>query len=449
MSDLNDIVSISISRETQAVARASFGIPAIISEFSTAKTNSTFSRHRYYASLTEMTDDGWLTTDFEYKAAQIIFSQNPKPDQIMIGRKDSGDATWTDALSAVQVEQQNWYAFTIIGTKTIKVTFDADFVASNSIVFTINGVAVTAVPFNTDQQTTMGDLETQIETDIANSAVTIGASPYREMTITITDSVVSSLSIVITGGASQPGYTLSYDNTGLDTALKAAAAWAETQKKIFFLSSSEADILTSATSDIASFMQGQNYDRTATVYHTNDILVYQPSWIEEGWPGARLPKDPGSQTWAFKTLAGVASYNLTSSERTNALAKNANIYTKTAGVDITEQGVVASGEYIDIIRGIDWLESRLQEDVFSLLVNTDKVPFTDEGITQVSGIVQAVLNEAASQGILVLESIVLTVPLASEVSTANKQSRTLPDIKFTATLQGAIHKVEIEGTVTV
>jgi hypothetical protein len=449
MSELSDIVSIVISRETQAVARASFGIPAIISEFSTSKTNTVFTRSRYYASLTEMTDDGWLTTDFEYKAAQIIFSQNPKPDQIMIGRKDSGDSNWTDALGAIQVEQANWYAFSMIGTKTIKVTFDQDFVASNSIVFTINGTAVTAVPFNADQQTTMGDLETQIEAEISGSAVTISGSPYREMTITITDSVVSSISVVTTGGASQPTASFSYDDTGLVVALKEAAAWAETQKKIFFMSSAEADILTSADTDIATFMQGQNYDRTSVIYHTNDITVYQPAWIETGWPGARLPFDPGSQTWAFKTIAGVASYNLTSAQRTNALAKNANIYTETAGVDITEQGVVASGEYIDIIRGIDWLESRLQEDVFSLLVNTDKVPFTDEGITQVSGIVQAVLEEAAAQGILVLDSIVLTVPLASEVSTANKTARILPDIEFTATLQGAIHKVEITGVVTV
>jgi hypothetical protein len=448
MSDLNNIVQVVISRETQSIARASFGIPAIISEFSTAKTTEVFSRTRYYASLTEMVNDGWSTYDLEYKAAQIFFSQNPKVSQVMIGRKDSGDANWTAAFTAILIEQQNWYTFEILASKSVKILWDADFITGNLIDITINGVAVTQVPFNTDQATTMSDLETQIEADIANSVVTVSAA--RELTITITDTVASSIVVAVTGGASQAGETITYDDTGVEAAIKEAAAWAETQVKLYFYADNDATTITSGTSDLAYFMDSQNYDRTVSIYHPNARTAQTPAWMEAAFPGEALPFDPGTQTWAYKTLAGVASYQLTSSQRTNALGKNANIYTETAGVDITEEGKVASGEWIDIIRGIDDLTASLQEEIFSNLIQVRKIPYTDEGATLIAGVVEGVLNnKSGNPGLLVKDSIVVTAPLVADVAPADKIARLLPDINFTATLQGAIHKVEINGVVSV
>jgi len=145
MSDLNNIVSVTISRETQSVARASFGVFAIISEFSTTKTTAVFDRFRTYASLTEMTNDGWLTTDPEYKAAQLVFTQNPKVENILIGRKDTADADWSNALTAIQVATPDWYGLMIIGYEDAKLVWGADFVTSNSIAITVNGTAVTPV----------------------------------------------------------------------------------------------------------------------------------------------------------------------------------------------------------------------------------------------------------------------------------------------------------------
>lgn len=448
MSRLDDIVQVVISRETQAVTQAGFGTPAIISEFLTNKTTPVFDRYRYYASLTEMADDGWSSSDPEYEAASIIFSQNPRVSQIMIGRKDVADTAWSDALTAIQTATEDWYTFMIIASQAATIVFDIDFVTSNSIVFTINGTPVTAVPFNADQATTMADCKTQIETDITNSTVTIDTGDPNTRTLIIeVHGGVDSASVVVTGGVSQPVGAVTYVN---EDDFKEAAAWAETQKKIYFYASSSAAILDGvSTSDIAYIMKNFAYDRTVSIYHDNAQGDATPSWIEAGWPGETLPYDPGSQTWAYKTIAGVAAYGLTSGERTGALGKNCNIYTTTGGVNITEEGKVASGEYIDIIRGLDWLESRLQTEIFTELVNKRKVPFTDEGITVIAGIVQGVLEEAAAAGLLVLTSIVVTAPLAKDVPTNDKLARNLPDIEFSALLQGAIHTVEIAGVVTV
>lgn len=359
MSDLNDIIKVVISRESKAISIASFGTAGIISEFLTSKTITAFDRYREYASTNEMLDDGWLSTDSEYKAAQILFSQNPKVNKVMIGRLDdvgTGDLTITAGLTAIQNATADWYAWIII-----------------------------------------------------------------------------------------PPGTYADD-------VKEAAAWNETQKKILFNSSGDASILDgSDVTDLAFFFKNLAYDRTVTIYHPNsqdENVSGNPSWIESGWPGETLPFDPGSQTWAYKTIAGVASYGLTSGQRTAILGKNCNIYTVTAGVNVTEEGKVASGEYIDIIRGLDWLESTLQTNVFANLVNKRKIPFTDEGATLIETAVKAALSEGVKNG-LIAEGFVVTVPKIVDVSGANKVARNLPDVKFDAVLQGAIHNIDINGIVTV
>lgn len=454
---LDQIVDVTISRETQSVAKANFGIPGIIAQFETDKTTVTFERYRYYASLAEMVTDGWATTDAVYLMASSFFSQNPSVDQILVGRKDSGDADWTAALGAVQIAQSQWYAFVILDEQTVKVVFDADFVASNSIVFTVNGDAVTAVPFTTDQGTTMAALETAIEADITDAVVTLDAGDTTERTldISIPGTGVQSLSIAITGGTSQPSDTLTFQGIPTEAEVKLAAAWAETQVKIFFYFTTDTDCLNPAvTSDIMSYMEAQNYDRTVGIYYylttENADDAESGEYIHGAWPGETLPYDAGSQTWKFKTLTGVPAYELNSSQKTALEDKNGNYYVTVAAVDIMCSGKVASGEWIDVIRGIDWITANLQETIYGELVNVRKIAFTDSGIAIIDGLIRGVLDEASRQGIInPIDVDGVSVPKAADVSAANKQNRNLPDVTFTATLQGAIHKVTIVGTVTV
>lgn len=449
MSDLDNIVDIVISRDVETISRTGFGIPAIISEFTTAKTTVAFERARFYASLAEMLTDGWTAYDAEYKAAQVGFAQDPKPEKIMIGRIDSGDANLTAALDAIQLEEKDWYGFMIISTKITKVVFDADFVTGNSIVATINGVAVTAVPFNTDQATTMSDLETQIETDIPGSAVVI--DPTRTLLITFADGSSVSFSAVITGGASQAGYAVSKDNTGVNQAYKDAAAWAELHVKLFSFISSDADILTAVTTDIFSFMQTQGYDRTFYTYHPNSQTEETPSWFEFGQMCESFPFNAGASAWAYKTIAGVATYTLTEGQETIVRGKFGGTYLTVSAKDITQEGKVASGEWIDIIRGTDWLQSRIQEDIFIDLTSERKIPFTDEGVSVFTGTTEKVLNEGATneRPIVNKDSIDVTAPKVADVSSEDKGNRLLPDINFTATYQGAIIKTQIRGVISV
>jgi hypothetical protein len=94
------------------------------------------------------------------------------------------------------------------------ITFDIDFVASNSIVITVDGTAVTAVVYATSHDNTMDLLKAQIEADIAGATVTLtDATNNRELTITIEDDNDRVVAEAVTGGASQPTGTITYSSS--------------------------------------------------------------------------------------------------------------------------------------------------------------------------------------------------------------------------------------------
>jgi len=116
MSEVKDIVAVNITRETRYPTQLGFGSGAIISEFTPGSLNNPMlggDRYQLYTSTAAMTEDGWAITDVEYRAAAAYFNQNPNPGIFMVGRKDTGDADWTETLTAIQVVYTNWYGFTV------------------------------------------------------------------------------------------------------------------------------------------------------------------------------------------------------------------------------------------------------------------------------------------------------------------------------------------------
>jgi len=347
---ISDIVQITISRETQVVKQANFGLILIVDEFDPGDSPPFVGRTKTYSDLAGLTTDGYSSGDYVYDTAQKILSQNPSVATFKVGAKfitTTPDANWTDAMVAIRSADPDFYG------------------------------------------------------------VLIKSKVLAEQTL--------------------------------------VAAWAETQKVLFGIRSDDADILDDGvTTDIASVIKAANADRSF-VYYDPDT---EADFIDAAAMGERFPKNPGAGTWKFKTLRAVSSYDLETDEWTNALAKNANVYVNRSGIDMTEEGKVGSGEYIDVIRGLDWLESTIQVLIFTELVRVEKIPFTDEGIAVVNGLLKQGLDQGVQRKIITANYNTV-VPAVSDISTIDKGNRLLPDITFTATLQGAIHKIQIQGTVSV
>jgi len=233
----------------------------------------------------------------------------------------------------------------------------------------------------------------------------------------------------------------------LQADVEEAAAWTEAEIKIFGSASDDVEILNaSSTTDIGAVLQAAGYARTFVMYHDEAATAYP----EAAWFGVQLPTAPGSSTWAFKTLAGIPVVDMSSTQRTNAFNKNVNTYELRGGVNITKDGQVSSGEYIDIIRGVDWLQARMTERVYLLLTNSPKIPYTDAGVGIVEAEVRAQLDAAIAQGVIAIDpAYTVTVPLVKNISTNDKANRFLPDVRFEGTLQGAIHSIRIRGIVRI
>lgn len=441
--DISTVVDVTITRETTSVSQAGFGTMLILGD-----NGDPSNLVREYSSLTEVAEN-YETTDEEYLAAAAAFSQSPSPDTVKIGHSGT-------YVAQVQT-----------------ITFSGDLVASNSVACTIDGVALSATVFATDHLTTMNALATKIAATAGVATATVGGSGNRVITCTAAVAGVpfTITGVVVTLGASQATAAIatSTANVGVQDALSdiieedndwyalmmtdrteghvlLAAAYIETLRKIFITCSSDVDILDStSTTDIAAYFESQNYDRTAVIF--NEAPADYP---DAAWLGRCLPEDPGEITWKFKTLSGVTASDLSTTDRSDALDKNCNLMTTIGGVDITEEGTMASGEFIDVIRDTDYLQARLEEAVYSRLANLNKIPYTDAGVAIIESEIRAVLNGAVEDGILSSDPAPeVEVPKVADVSEVDRAARFLPDITFTATLAGAIHRVEINGTVSV
>jgi len=436
MSELSTAVSVAISRQTRAASQAAFGIPAIIAEFAASVTTVPFTRMRSYTSTTEMTTDAVPQNIID--AASILFQQDPNPGIVKVGRLDALDAGIEEGLAAIQIEDTDWYVFSVLGFRTGVVTLSTALIGSNVIHSTVNGIAVADVTFSGDHATTMGLWETAIETALGTKfAATDNANT---MTIEGTGVDVNSIVCTVSGGSTQPTVAISYEL--VDASVLEVAAWTETQMKLYFVCDSDTTLPSSATSDLAYQLKALNRNRTIVLFHGD-----ADDYADMAWIGAVLWYEPGAAAWGYKTLNGVTADSMTSSQEGYIWGKNANNYTVTAGISNTRKGLVASGERIDVMIGVDWITARLQERLFTMLSNTPKVPMDDAGLLAVYQVVSSTLTEAEARGILISGQTKITMPKYKDLTSEQKIAGQLP-ISFTAKLVMSVLFITITGVVT-
>ncbi len=439
---LSEIVNVSITTEGAGLTQAGFGT-GLIKSYRTRLIAGN-DKVRSYSSLAEMVTDGYLSTTPEYKMAAKYFAQNPRPLTIKVG-KGTQTPTQRYEIGIVSVANSTAYSVLLDGT-TVTYTSDSDATEAEiatGLAAAIDGAQSTHTAANVSDNC-------RVTADAAGAWVSLKVVDTSLLSITQNNAattVATDLDAFL--NEDSDWYTI-LNPWNSEAQVAAIAAWAEANDKTFIAASNDSEIVTVATgsaTDVAKDM--------VTAAYSNTMICYHPSpqdFLDAGIAGKTLPKDPGSETGALKTIAGVDAYTLSTTQRTNAEAKYCGTYTTLAGRNVTRWGKVASGEYFDTIRFNHWMIARIQERVALLLMNADKIPFTDAGIAQVVGEVRAqILDGIAAGGISTDEGEepTVTYPRAADVSALDKAARTLPDIGFTYTLSGAIHTVTINGVVSV
>lgn len=227
--------------------------------------------------------------------------------------------------------------------------------------------------------------------------------------------------------------------------LEDMAEWTEAREKMFGY----------AYADPADNPVTNTYYRTFGICYGDDAGSGDP-YKHVAMAVRFLSYDAGSETWVNKSLASVSVSKFTDTEIDTIDKDPASYYIQVGDTGLVQGGKVRAGEWIDVIRFRDWLKNDMQLRILNLLVKRPKVPYTDKGIGLVRNQMIASLKEGTRRGGIaedqynsngdLIPGFTTSVPLAADLTDEQKKSRVLVDVKFSALLAGAIHVVEVTGS---
>jgi hypothetical protein len=221
------------------------------------------------------------------------------------------------------------------------------------------------------------------------------------------------------------------------------------------------------TDTVAAYLKSNARKRCAAIYHANLEGRYvagekdNDDWRDAAWCALMLTYDLDVQhvTWAHKELAGMAASDLKSGELDNILAKKCNAYVEIGGLNRTLYGTTGDGDYLDVTAGCDWIDMRLTEDVWQVLANAAKVPYTDPGIAMIEAALRKRMGIALAVGFLrpapeegkewQPDGVKYVIPRVADITPTDRASRALSGIGAEAKIAGAIHRVDLEIRVSV
>lgn len=447
MANLDRIVNVQISLNTTGISVEGFSTLLIVGPHA-----HSLSRVETYTDSDAMLDDGFSATDPLYLAAVDAFSQIPRPSVVKIGRQ---------LVDAVNVTVNK-----VTATGKYKVTVSTKDASGN----------VTATPYEyTNSSGTATDICDGIAALITadSSAAVTATSSGGVLTLTgasgesfkievssmltmanatVTESVADMMAAITANDNDWYGWAF-VDRTQAN--ILAAANWTEAHRKLFGTAIAEAGALDKdVTTDTGYLLYNNNFYRSFWFYH-KDAATDFPECAVFARCFAILP---GGETWANKKLGGVTTDPLTETQYLAVTSKNGNTFERFRNVSITQNGKVAAGEWIDVIRFRDWLQEEMTVNIFNALINSDKIPYTDAGIAIIENQMRAALRLGQTRGGIAPTEydedgnenlgFTISVPLAANISANQKASRILNDVKFTARLAGAIHVVNITGSLT-
>lgn len=437
MADITDVVAVTITIQDASANAPDFGRMLVVAH-DPGVDDEQIRKYTLNANgLAAMVTDGFSTSHPPYKLVARAAAQTPASADILVYSRPTALAQ-SLSFTPINVAEGRVYSLTVDGTEVSHTA----------------GVAATASTVTAALVTLIDAIATADATDATGSftiapkgsAVKVNVEGWRTDRFTVADATTdASLDDALTTAAGLDSFGFYSVLVDANDAANLAdvAAWCESNKKVGLLQTFESDNL-AADDGVGATLRDANYNY-ASVWYSKDMDGYLPAAI-----GSRqFSRRPGSTTWHMKQVAGVTFDALSATELANLRNNKVNTLSRTSGVAHTLDGFASSGRFVDITRDVDWMQSEVELAIFNLILNNEKIPYTTAGLEMVKGAIFGALLKAARYGVITAESIVINLPALSDLTTSDKANRLLPDITFSATLQGAIHKVVVAGTVSV
>lgn len=442
---LENIVTVDITLNTTAVSRQGFGTPIFVSAHSYFPERS-----RGYTSLTSAKDD--IPEDSPtYKALQGFFSQQPSVPLVYIGRRDADETLLVP--SAIVVGKA--YSFGLATGTNTPVTVSHTTVLNDDVEDVVDAwiATLTTTPVVGITATKVGTGSTTKLKLVASGTNPVVVSNLVRVTDSYVTTETASQVLTAIENENTDWYFMTAEDHTEAFVLQMAEA-IEARTKLYGVSVQQTTALAALTdpaTDILGKLKASNYFRTIGIWHHEADTKF----IECAFIGYNAPFDAGSVTWNLERLQGVSASadpvtgkRLTYTQKNNLASRNANFVDLIDGVVATREGKVMAGEWVDIMRGRDWLQYEVKSDLQNWLLNKKgtKVPYTQGGISAAESVVQKALQRGVSRNFL--SGYETDFPLRRDVSFADVAGRVLQNCKFTGYLTGAIHVIKIQGNLT-
>lgn len=475
---VNRVVNVSIQMSPLAAAFRNFGAMLIVGA---SDVIDVAERIRSYSSVTDIAND-FGTSAPEYLAAVAFFAQSPQPTTVQIGRWARSPTNGQYKGKILSTSDQEMDNFTSISAGAFDVNIDGSVVNVTAVDLSaqsnLNGVAsqVTAAlqskgtcvwngqqfvikSASTGQSSTVSSVSsTELSQAMGLQEGTMVGGSTAE---TLEEATVALLDINTWYGVFYTG-----DIEEADAIKTADLINASTPPHICCFTSEDTDELDGTqTSSLGYELAQKANNRAFAMYSStneNAAVSVLGRMSTVNFEGSNT-----TITLMFKQCPGVEPEYLKTSQA-NALQKNnVNVFaTYQNDTSILQYGTMSGGWFIDEVLGLDWLQNRVETDLWNLLYTTKtKVGQEESGMTAILSTVNNSLEAGVRNGLIapgvwngdefgtlkkgdtLTTGFYVYIQPIDQQAQADREKRKAPPIQIAAKLKGAVHF--IDATITV
>lgn len=475
------VVKVAVNLQPLAAGRRNFGVLCIAGD---SAVIDGLERLRSYTSIEGVADD-FGTTDPEYLAALLYFSQSPKPSILYITRWVREDSPGLLYGGMATTTMETWTAIT---DGSMSLAIDGDAVALTSLDFhsatNMNGVAsVINTALGSDGDCTWDGTKFIITSGTAGADSSVGyatsgasgtnVSALAGLTATLAydpvpgydaETPVQCAETLADVSGEWYGLMFAASTMPTDDQSMAVAGFIEAASKARVFGYTVTDIRAKSAvyaSDLFTRLKALSYDRSIGQYSTSSPYAVA-SLLGRAFT-VNFNANRSAITLKFKTEPGIVAETITETEATALAAKNANVFVNYDNdTAIVQEGKVASGAYFDEVHGLDWLQNAIQTECFNLLYQSKtKVPQTESGVGQIVSTIAKVCREAINNGLIApgvwnadgfgqlaqgdylpQGFYIYSQPIVDQAQ-SEREARKAPPIQVAAKLAGAVHFVDV------
>lgn len=224
-----------------------------------------------------------------------------------------------------------------------------------------------------------------------------------------------------------------------DDASRNAVATYVSAQRMFHISVSNA---TDDMDTVGSTALTLNQERT--------LVLFEDGTAADTYNDLRLMGFASAATagsWVASSLLvnGAVSVDVTEGQYAQAIANRTNFFSDFGGNIVLQDGKASSGEWMDIIVNLDWVDARLEEALALLKIKRNKVGYTEKGLSLERLAIMDVLGKAQDLGIFA--SWNLTTQSAASQGADKRGTREYDGHEWEAQLEGAIQYTVVKGKV--